>query len=298
MKRNRQKNLGQNFLKDKNTIEKIIHIAQEEIETLKPKSIIEIGPGLCALTHNLKKISNNQNLPLFLIEKDKNLINQIQNQIPEVEVQMYNNAINFSELLKNSKIPLILMDAASDDFKNFITHLQKENLTPTYIVSNLPYSAGSQILAQCSRVSRSILGLTIMLQKEVALRIVAKPKISSMRADRGSLSLLMQIHFDANLCFDVSPQAFNPPPKVTSTVLRLKQLQNPLLDDDKTEDFESFSKKLFSLRRKMIRSSLQHLSSFFKTLSLEGTERPEVLSTEQIVKLYLYEKQSRDKDKI
>jgi len=256
---------GQHFLHHKPTIDKIIKAVSLEWESSQPKTLLEVGPGKLALTQHLVKFGN-----LILVEKDKILKEFIESHIPNIETHW--------------------MDAASLDFVNLIQTLKLKNQTPILVVSNLPYSAASQILAKLCTCSQELVGCIVMVQKEVALRMIGKENTKA----RGAFSLLIQSYFNVKKLFDVSPGVFTPPPKVKSTVLLLKPIlpsrvahvKNPL-------DFEQFCKGLFSQRRKMIRNffqTSQHI--FFPKLGLFGTERPEDLKLETLIELYQYTKEA------
>ena len=123
-----------------------------------------------------------------------------------------------------------------------------------------------------------------MVQKELAQRIVAPANDTH----RGSFSIVMQCYFSIKTAFDVGPGAFTPPPKVMSTVLVLKPLDQPLTTGmDNPREFEKFCQKLFSQRRKMIRNSIPpDLHQHFAKLGISGTERPEVLEIKTLIDLF------------
>lgn len=270
--KSRQQVFGQNFLHHKPSIDRIIGLIDREIthylnsDNLKPKSVVEVGPGKLALTNPLYELVEKYSLPLILVERDHLLESEIREKIPQCEFH--------------------LMDAATEKLRELLLDLEKRGLTPVYFASNLPYSAGSQILAQLCREARLVCGMTVMVQKEVALRMAATATKKD-RADRGSLSLLIQSHFEAKLEFDVNPSAFIPPPKVMSSIVSLRVLEKQLVSQEDTREFENFCKMLFSHRRKMIRAILPEITSeHFTRAGLEGTERPEVLELDKILQLW------------
>ena len=272
--RTRQHALGQNFLHHKPTITKIAALVASEILEIgqlpkRPKTLLEVGPGKLALTHALIPIAIRNTLPMVLVERDRYL-----------EEGIRQGVVNE----KNNNITLYLMDAATEKFTNLIDELKNSGQTPLYFASNLPYSASSKILANLCYRSSDICGATIMVQKELAQRMAAQ----AGTADRGAFSLLIQSYFEVQIAFDVGPGAFSPPPKVKSTVLKLRPLAAPATTGlDSPKKFEHFCKMLFSQRRKMIRNMIPpEKHELFPKLGISGTERPEVLSLNTVVELY------------
>ena len=269
--RTRRQALGQHFLRDKSVIEKILSQVAIAAEKVKPTAIVEVGPGDLALTKGLTGIASRLGCPLFLIERDRRLADIIQMGIKE-------NGIG-------TPPEIHFFDAAQDEFLSFFATLQSRGLDRVLFASNLPYSASSQILANLCQVATQVLAAVVMVQKELADRMIAP----AGGHDRGSFSLLMQSYFQLSQCFDVSPGAFHPPPKVMSSVLTLNPLiPSPIFALKKPFEFQRFCQKIFSQRRKMIRKLVppEALLSFSK-LGISGTERPETLPLEIFVKLYL-----------
>ncbi len=254
---------GQNFLHHQPTIDKIIRLATDEIQKTKPSCILEIGPGKQALTEPLIELTNAHNLPLHLVELDPRLRGPLATFEQDGRLHM--------------------MDAAHDAFGELLLTLYKTS-GPVYIVSNMPYASASQIIAQVIRAIQiepsAVSGCTIMVQKEMALRMIAPANNS----DRGAFSIFIESYFKADKIFDVSPGCFQPPPKVISSVLTLRPLAKSVLQGRVDPlKFEAFCKKLFSQRRKMIRGILKNVA-LPETLS--GTERPENLDLETLIKLF------------
>jgi len=267
--RTRRHAFGQNFLHHKPTIEKIVSLAESELKQAEnrgraPKSILEVGPGKRAITDHLLQVAQAHSVPLVLVERDRLLEEGL--------------------LEMGDQVSLHFMDAATEHFANLFDELVAKNSAPVLFVSNLPYSAASQILAQLCYKSQHVSSAVVMVQKEMAKRIAAPEGTSH----RGSLSLLIQSYFDAKIAFDVGPGAFNPPPKVTSTVLTLTPLEKPLTADfADPKKFERFCQHLFSQRRKMIRKTLPPAAhQCFPKLGINGTERPEDLSLSAIIELF------------
>ncbi|MGE4231886.1 MAG: rRNA adenine dimethyltransferase family protein [Bacteriovoracia bacterium] len=255
----RQQVLGQNFLHHKPTIEKILSLTQEQVTKTNPKSIVEIGPGKLALTLKLNEIATKAQAALYLVERDKKLTAGLQE----------------AKVLDKTTF----LDAASDQFIEFLKSIP----TPIYIVSNLPYSASSQIIAQICHArlilkASGIAGCTFMVQKELATRMASQ--------NRGSFSLLVESVFSIKLAFDVSPGAFSPPPRVKSTVLTLQpKFDSIVKTTEELSEFEVFCKALFSKRRKMLRARFEDQGLFSK-LGISGTERPEELDLSTVYALF------------
>lgn len=254
---------GQNFLHHQPTIDKIIRLATDEIQKTKPSCLVEIGPGKQALTKPLIELAANHKLPLHLVELDPRLRGPLTTFEQEGRLHM--------------------MDAAHDAFSELLLTLYQSE-GPVYIVSNMPYASASQIIAQVIRALQispaAISGCTIMVQKEMALRMIAQANSS----DRGAFSIFVESYFHAEKIFDVSPGCFQPPPKVVSSVLTLRPLAKSILQGRVDPlKFEAFCKKLFSQRRKMIRGILKNIKL---PETLTGTERPENLDLETLIKLF------------
>jgi len=183
-----KRRLGQNFLVDKNAVERII----SAVDPQPDETIIEIGPGRGALTSRLAEKTGR----VIAIEFDRELAPQLRNQ--------------FSS---RSNLEVIQADALTFDFCQAI-----EPVTRARVVANLPYNIGTAILQRLIAQRECISEMTLMLQREVVDRIMA-PAGSS---ERGYLSVLIEAYCEAERLFDVSPQAFRPAPKVWSSIVRLR----------------------------------------------------------------------------
>ena len=263
----RRQIFGQHFLHHKPTIKKIIDTVEEAINKYSPKAIFEVGPGKCAITNDLKALSEKYSLPLIVVEKDLKLKDEL------VEV-LGSESLHF-------------FDAASDKILDLIDSMKAQKQTPFIFVSNLPYSAGSQILAQLCERTNELTNAVVMVQKDVAERMVALTE-KGKQQNRGSFTVLIDSNFDSNIEFDVGPGAFSPPPKVMSSVVALRPKQSLMhFSAEQKKQFEIFIKKFFSQRRKMIRSLLPEEALIkLHTLDLDGSERPENLSLEQWFNLF------------
>jgi 16S rRNA (adenine1518-N6/adenine1519-N6)-dimethyltransferase len=152
--------------------------------------------------------------------------------------------------------------------------------TPVKIAANLPYNIGSALLVKWLTQPTwppFWQSLTLMFQREVAMRIVAKPGSK----EYGRLSVLAQWRAKAKILFDVSPRAFTPPPKVTSAILHIEPLAEPVAPA-RLADLEAVTAAAFGHRRKMLRQSLKSLTPNAETLlhaaGIDPTERAERLT--------------------
>lgn len=254
----------------KPTIEKIAAAVDKAMSAAHatPRCLIEVGPGKLALTRSLLPLASTHNIPIVLVERDRYLEDEIHAGLSEYK----------------APVELHFLDAATDKFTALLDELKNKGRAPVFFASNLPYSASSQILANLCARSTMLSGALVMVQKELALRMVAPPGSEH----RGAFSLLIQSYFSAKIEFDVGPGAFSPPPKVTSTVLALTPLGKPLTADlPSPGEFERFCKALFSQRRKMIRNLIPpEKHELFPKLGISGTERPEVLDLSTILELF------------
>ena len=217
-----KKSLGQNFLVDNNIIEKIIGKITSDSNDL----IVEIGPGMGALTKRLKEKGS------FLIayEVDKDL----ENILSEFE---------------DDRTKIIWQDFLECNIKEDIKDIKYNKL---FIVGNLPYYITTPIIEHIIDSNINFDALVIMVQKEVADRFLANPKTK----DYGYISVLLQYYFDIKRVCNVSKYSFNPVPKVESTVLsfRVKKIRA----DVDIEKYKEFLKIAFRQKRKTLKNNLSN----------------------------------------
>ena len=155
---------------------------------------------------------------------------------------------------------------------------------PVKLVANLPYNVATALLIGWLSDIRAFASLTVMVQKEVAARLAARPRTK----DYGRLSVLCQWLCEGRPLFDVPPRAFTPPPKVTSTVVQLVPREAPLAPA-RRDALESVTQAAFGQRRKMLRSSLKALGVDPAPLAgeagIDPTRRAEELSVEEFCAL-------------
>lgn len=216
-----KKRYGQNFLIDTNIIDKIIN----SIDPTEKDLIIEIGPGAGALTKKLKKYSAN----LIAFEIDE-------------ETKKYLSP------LENSKTKIIYGDFLETDIKKYISEIKYENI---YIIGNLPYYITTPIIEHIIDSAIEPKSITIMVQKEVGDRFLAKPGIK----DYGYMTVLLNYNFTLEYICSVPRKCFQPAPNVDSTVLKLTSKTKAKGDYNK---FKKIIKDAFQFKRKTIYNNLKN----------------------------------------
>ena len=221
-----KKSLGQNFILDPSIAHRIVSYAGD----IEDCTIIEIGPGLGILTEHI--LSKNPK-KLIAIEKDHRLMH-----IHKALEEKYHD-----------RYTCICDDVLNVDLKSMVYGITK-------IIANLPYNISVIFLLKILPYINVFNNLTLMFQKEVADRIVAKPSTKSY----SSLSVLVQLLCDVKAVEDFPPEVFTPSPKIHSSVLDITPLQTPKFNVSYTY-LASMLKLLFTHKRKTIRNSL---NSFLK----------------------------------
>lgn len=246
------KSWGQNFIFDLNLTRKIARAANLSSN----ETIFEIGPGPGALTRALFIEGAGK---IIAIERDKRAITAL------------------SELVDicDGKLELISGDALK-------VPINKMGVLPRRIVANLPYNIATQLLLNWLLTPNAFKAITVMVQKEVAMRICAKPDSS----DYGRLSIITQWLACPKMLFDIPASAFHPKPKVTSTLLEIIPRAQPLFPA-KRQILEKITAQAFGQRRKMLRSSLKKVGGdkLLLATNIDPTLRPENLSIEDFCRL-------------
>ena len=243
-----KKALGQNFLLDLNLTQKIARTAGD----LEGAHVIEVGPGPGGLTRAILSLGAEK---LTVIERDERCL-------PALE-----------EIASHypGRLEIISGDALKTDFAALACD------RPVRIISNLPYNVGTQLLVNWL-LPRAWppywQSLTLMFQKEVAQRIVAEAGDNHY----GRLGVLSGWRTEARIAFDVPPQAFTPPPKVTSSVVHLTPRAEPI--PVAAAALERVTQAAFGQRRKMLRQSLKSLGgeTLLAKAGIDPTRRAETLS--------------------
>lgn len=218
-----KKHLGQHFLKDKEIAQKIV----ASLKNREVTNILEIGPGMGVLTDYLLPLNDRK---VWVIDVDPESIVYLKNKYSELD-----NRIIEGDILR----------------LDLVTEVDQEVL----LIGNLPYNISSQIFFKLLELKNHVPEMVCMIQKEVAERIASPPGNKTY----GILSVLLQAFFDIEYLFTVKPEAFNPPPKVNSGVIRLtRNATKELACDEKL--FFRVVKQGFQNRRKTLRNALKPLN--------------------------------------
>lgn len=218
MKHIARKRFGQHFLTDSHIIENIV----DAIAPVAGQPVVEIGPGLAALTQPLVERLGH----LHVIELDRDLA---------------------ARLREHPQLSVIESDVLRVDFTQLAQQLNVPHLR---VVGNLPYNISSPILFHLLNHVQVIQDQHFMLQKEVIDRMVASPCTS----DYGRLSVMLQWRYDMENVLFVPPESFDPPPRVDSAVVRMVPLATPPAIDVRL--LETMVQVAFSQRRKLLRHTL------------------------------------------
>ncbi len=241
-----KKSLGQHFLTDKNVIQKIIDVVQKTPVI----NLLEVGPGAGALTDHLIKIP------------------EINFKAVEIDNEKANYLVNKYPFLKEKIIVDDVLTTATPFNGDFT------------VIGNFPYNISTQIVFKIIDWHSQVPFVIGMFQKEVAERIASKYGSKAY----GVISVLTQYYYAVEYLFDVPKESFNPPPKITSGVIKLSRLQDhsPVKSD---RAFKLLVKTAFNQRRKTLRNAIK---SLFKPEFLKDeifNRRAETLSVEEFAKL-------------
>ncbi len=241
-----KKSLGQNFLTDKNVLDKIVNLIK-----IENKTILEVGPGTGNLTSFILKKNPKK---LFLIEKDDKLISVLKREFKDKATIINDDILKFDE-----------------------KHITNEKLT---VFGNLPYNISTEILCKW------ILGirekefwfneLILMFQKEVADRIIAKYNTSNY----GRLSIISNWKLNIEKICDIRPHSFSPKPKIDSSLLIFKPKKN-FLDIENPKNLEKVTRIFFNHKRKMLKKPFNQIFNgnpdIHKKLKIDLNLRPQNL---------------------
>ena len=252
-----KKKFGQHFLTDEIIINKIISSANINFDDI----LIEIGPGNGSLTNKLYSLVKK----LILVEYDEKYFNIIKNHYLDTSVEIYH-----------------------DDARNFNYSKVIKEKQPYSIIGNLPYYASNPIIRNILRLKHKPNNITFMIQKEVADQICANEGNFSF------LSAYINLFARAKKLFDVSPQSFNPPPKVVSSVIEILPVEKKILPNDEIDKFIEFLTFGFKSPRKQIHNSLSdglflqlnYSKQIIDKAGIETTRRPSTLTMSEWKKLY------------
>jgi len=241
-----KKKLGQNFLTDRNITRKIVLASGAGPQ----ENILEIGPGFGALTREIICCC-----PVFtVVEKDRKLAEFIRCEYPQLKL------------------------IEGDFLETDLAALAEEK--PLRVLGNIPYSITTPILFKLLEHRNNILSATLMMQHEVAMRIVAKPSTK----DYGILAVQMQAFCEVHYLFKVGRKVFKPQPGVDSAVLQMTPKKNDPVED--ADAFRRFVRTAFHQRRKTL---LNNLKESYNIDSVKGETlklRAEALSIEEFFELF------------
>ena len=262
-----RKRFGQHFL--------AANWAQKVVKAIAPEPgdvFMEIGPGKGALTFPLAA----SGAPVLAVEIDRDLVQDLASRLPR-------------------NVTVISADVLETDVVPYLSGLEPQrpptDSTRTFrrnrIVGNLPYNLTTPILfhlAELQAQHRMFVDATLMVQKEVADRLAARPGTR----DYGVLTVMMQVHGKVRRLLDLPPGAFSPAPKVQSAVIQV-QFTPPAVKITDHRRLEKVAKALFSQRRKMIGNSMKSLTKdplpILKSVGVDPKRRPETLTLGELAAL-------------
>ena len=263
------KRFGQNFLIDDDVISGII----ENAEVSKDDLIIEIGPGLGTLTAELIQNAGK----VISIELDINMIRILNDRF-----SLYDN------------FELINEDVLKVDLNNLInSNLENSNLKKAKVVANLPYYITTPIIMKLLEEKLNLESITVMVQKEVALRLTSEPG----GKETGAITYSINYFADSKIVIDVPNTSFIPAPEVNSAVIKLSILPEPRLKLENEELFFNIIKSAFLLKRKTLVNALsnsnlfsnkQEVINMLTELNIDTNIRGEKLTLNDYYEIYKY----------
>ena len=244
-----RKRFGQNFLQDTRIIADIVNAVRPQPDDI----VIEIGPGLAAITEPLARKLNQ----LHVCEIDRDIIAHLKKQ-------------PFA-----SKLVIHEGDVLNFDFRRIAGRKK--------IVGNLPYNISTPLLFKLAEVADEVVDMHFMLQKEVVERMVAAPKTN----DYGRLSVMLQYFFDMESLIDVPPKSFIPAPKVDSAVVRMIPVAGRIGIAQYFAHFADLVRLAFHQRRKTLRNNLKGVAGDddLQAVGILPTQRAEEVAAEKYVAL-------------
>lgn len=261
-----KKSLGQNFLTEPNILRKIVETGDIDENT----NVIEVGPGIGALTEHLARSAHQ----VLAFEIDDRLIPVLQDTLREYP----NVTVRHQDVLA-ADLPQVAKEVFTKEL-------------PIKVVANLPYYITTPIMMHFLESDLAVAEMVVMMQKEVADRISAAPGTKAY----GSLTIAVQYYMEAKLAFIVPKTVFVPQPNVDSAILKLIRRPQPAVTVTSEKEFFKLTKAAFQLRRKTLWNNLLHsygkddAAKVWLTASLEQAEidpkrRGETLSLEEFARL-------------
>jgi 16S rRNA (adenine1518-N6/adenine1519-N6)-dimethyltransferase len=255
-----RKGWGQHFLIDRNILNKMIRTAEIDEQDV----VLEVGPGLGEMTVELATKAKR----VITVEIDPKLVGLLREKLADC-----------------SNVEVVKSDILKIDFNELFN--QEE--VPIKVVANLPYQISTPLLFRFVESRELFSTLTLMVQKEVAERMIAPPG----GKDYGPLSIFVQMVGNPSIPFFVKPNAFYPPPKVESAVIHLAWKEKPIVERKDEEWFRKIVKGCFSYRRKTLTNALKHsnlslpqdVEPRMKKIGIDPQRRPETLSIRDFANL-------------
>lgn len=247
------KKLGQNFLIKRGIVDEIVHAA----ELTPGEPVLEVGPGIGTLTQGLAQ----SGADVTAIELDRRLL-----EVLDTTLSSYNN------------VRIIHGDVLKLDVPSIMNH------KPFKVVANLPYYITTPIIMSLLESKLPIERLVVMVQKEVALRMVAKPGTK----DYGALSVAVQYYTEPDIVLDVPPKSFLPAPAVTSSVIRCVLRDKPPVDVIDEKLFFRVVKAGFAQRRKTFANTMKttglskdRIEELLAKANIDGQRRGETFTLQE-----------------
>ena len=245
-----RKRFAQHFLTDPGVVDEIVR-------SIRPSSndiVVEIGPGLAAITAPLLADAGS----MHAIELDRDLAAQLRQRFAD-----------------EPKLTIHEADALRFDYSTLGEDLR--------VVGNLPYNISTPLLFHLLDYRAHIADMHFMLQKEVVARMAAQPGSKAY----GRLGIMLGCYFDIEALFDVDRQAFDPPPDVTSAIVRLTPLPEGSYDVQDAAKLSRLVATAFSQRRKTIRNALRKVAdeALLESVGIDPSLRPEAIAIAEYVRL-------------
>ena len=248
-----RKRFGQNFLHDENVIRKIV----DAISAVEGDHLLEIGPGLGALTKELAKTG----ATIHCVELDADLAKSLRTEFQEYD-----------------SIKIIEGDALKFDLSSIATEKR-----PLRVIGNLPYNISTPIIFHLLKNSERIRDMTFMLQLEVIQRMISKVG----KRNYGRLSLMVQYYCEVEHLFNVASSAFSPKPKVVSALARLKPHNSTSIRAKDSDCLQTVIRTAFNQRRKTLRNSLRTIipEALLDRIAINKNLRPQDITLNEYVEI-------------
>ena len=248
-----RKRFGQNFLHDENVIRKIV----DAISAVEGDHLLEIGPGLGALTKELAKTG----ATIHCVELDADLAKSLRTEFQEYD-----------------SIKIIEGDALKFDLSSIATEKR-----PLRVIGNLPYNISTPIIFHLLKNSELIRDMTFMLQLEVIQRMISKVG----KRNYGRLSLMVQYFCEVEHLFNVASSAFSPKPKVVSALARLKPHNSTSIRAKDSDCLQTVIRTAFNQRRKTLRNSLRTIipEALLDRIAINKNLRPQDITLNEYVEI-------------